>query len=356
MSDLITINIKASSDRKYVISVATSETVLSLKAKVGQNCETPAERMRLIYSGRVLKDGDTLATYNIAEGHTVHMVRSAAPPSSTATATSTTVPAAATVPTIAPHPASQTSATRDSPSTGALPNPWTNLPSGSSASGPEGLGGFGGMAGMPGMGGMDPAIMSQMMQDPNFAQYMSAMLQNPQVLESMMSMNPALQAMGPQARQMLHSPQFMQMISNPEMLRRLAMSGTMGSPGAGTYSPWGSAVSTPASPASNPATAGVEGAGGAAWMPAFNPFVGLGGTGATANPTASFWAQQMGAMGARTGTTPHQTQQPPEERFQIQLKQLNEMGFYDAAKNIRALLATGGNVNGAVEILFRGGA
>lgn len=43
---------------------------------------------------------------------------------------------------------------------------------------------------------------------------------------------------------------------------------------------------------------------------------------------------------------------PPEERFATQLQQLQEMGFYDRAENIRALLATNGNVNAAVERLL----
>lgn len=43
---------------------------------------------------------------------------------------------------------------------------------------------------------------------------------------------------------------------------------------------------------------------------------------------------------------------PPEERYQEQLRQLNEMGFWDAAKNLRALTLTGGNVHAAVEWLL----
>ncbi|KAF9300940.1 hypothetical protein BGZ91_009685, partial [Linnemannia elongata] len=70
-----------------------------------------------------------------------------------------------------------------------------------------------------------------------------------------------------------------------------------------------------------------------------------------------YWAQQMAAMGAGAGigaAAPAQPQEPPEVRFQVQLQQLNEMGFWDAAKNIRALLAAGGNVHAAIEMLFSG--
>ena len=66
---------------------------------------------------------------------------------------------------------------------------------------------------------------------------------------------------------------------------------------------------------------------------------------------------------------------PPEERFQIQLEvsvpqesnnwvvidvldcsqQLNAMGFINASQNVRALQATGGNVNAAIEYILGGG-
>jgi ubiquilin len=44
--------------------------------------------------------------------------------------------------------------------------------------------------------------------------------------------------------------------------------------------------------------------------------------------------------------------QPPEVRFQVQLQQLRDMGFYDPAANVRALTATMGNVEAAVEYLL----
>lgn len=47
-----------------------------------------------------------------------------------------------------------------------------------------------------------------------------------------------------------------------------------------------------------------------------------------------------------------QSTEPPETRFQSQLSQLEEMGFVEKQANIRALLATGGNVDAAVEYLL----
>ena len=45
-------------------------------------------------------------------------------------------------------------------------------------------------------------------------------------------------------------------------------------------------------------------------------------------------------------------QQPPEVRFRLQLEQLSNMGFVDRARNIQALISTGGDVNAAIERLL----
>lgn len=42
----------------------------------------------------------------------------------------------------------------------------------------------------------------------------------------------------------------------------------------------------------------------------------------------------------------------PEQAYATQLTQLNEMGFWDREANVRALQATGGNVQAAVERLL----
>jgi ubiquilin len=50
-----------------------------------------------------------------------------------------------------------------------------------------------------------------------------------------------------------------------------------------------------------------------------------------------------------THTTPSQ---PPEQRFASQITQLEEMGFSERDRNVRALLATGGDVQAAIEYLL----
>lgn len=76
----VTFNVKAANDQKHVLTLASATTVADLKTKLSapEYADIPAERQRLIYSGRVLKDADTLASVKIKDGHTIHLVKGAA--------------------------------------------------------------------------------------------------------------------------------------------------------------------------------------------------------------------------------------------------------------------------------------
>ncbi|CAG8447474.1 11001_t:CDS:10 [Ambispora gerdemannii] len=56
----------------------TQMTVRQLKEKLARETSIPADSMRLVYSGRILKDEDMVDSYGVKEGHTVHVVRGAA--------------------------------------------------------------------------------------------------------------------------------------------------------------------------------------------------------------------------------------------------------------------------------------
>ena len=76
--------------------------------------------------------------------------------------------------------------------------------------------------------------------------------------------------------------------------------------------------------------------------------------GAGFNPFAALQAMGYGGQGG-LGTPPPQAPQddrPPEDRYAEQLRQLNDMGFYEFERNIEALRRTGGSVQGAVEYLL----
>lgn len=76
----ITFNVKAANDQKHVLTLPATTTVADLKTKLSSSeyADIPAERQRLIYSGRVLKDPDTLGGVKVKDGHTIHLVKGAA--------------------------------------------------------------------------------------------------------------------------------------------------------------------------------------------------------------------------------------------------------------------------------------
>lgn len=84
-----------------------------------------------------------------------------------------------------------------------------------------------------------------------------------------------------------------------------------------------------------------------------NAFGGAGAGGA--NPLAALMGGG-GGFGAPAAPAAPVDNRPPEEIYQFQLAQLNEMGFYEFDRNVSALRRSGGNVQGAIEYLLSGGA
>ncbi|KAL1835852.1 hypothetical protein VTJ49DRAFT_5971 [Mycothermus thermophilus] len=429
----ITFKVKCPNDKTHTITMAESATVLDLKTKLaGSDYEdVPPERQRLIYSGRIMKDSDALSVYKIKNNNTVHMVKSARSnptPASTSASTSTPTPAAV--------PQNMTAGTHAGDVlaglTGARYAGHANLPS-LDAFGPD----FG-MGAPP-----SPEQMADMMQNPMFAQMMNEALNNPQIIDTMIRNTPTL-ANVPNAREILQSPQFREMMTNPDMIRmagrmRQVLQGqnpAFPAPGvvdgtAPANNEAGAAGSAPAGNANdNLLRALFAGNPFAAPAPGANPFASLlgivppapqtpgqtpaaGASNTTTQPSANREAptaegtSPQGQAGATDNTTnasnpppnpfaalfqnappspfglppltPEAIQQmaqmfglappgssgaaaaappapvdnrPPEERYAEQLRQLNDMGFFDFDRNITALRRSGGSVQGAVEYLL----
>ncbi|KAF8976444.1 Ubiquilin-4, partial [Entomortierella lignicola] len=72
----IVLTIRPSLGSTFTTAISPESTVRQLKEKLATT-ELPATSIRLVYSGRVLKDEDLLSTYSIKEGHTIHMVKGA---------------------------------------------------------------------------------------------------------------------------------------------------------------------------------------------------------------------------------------------------------------------------------------
>lgn len=310
----------------------------------------------------------------------------------------------------------------------------------------------------------DTESMLNMLENPQFQSSINEALQNPAMIDMMIQQNPMLRDMGPGVRQMMESPEFRRMLTDPssirqmmQMQRAMGMGGGLGGAGGesafpapgvtnttaeenqgtqqqnpqanpfgmpanptGGANPFGALFGAnpfganpfgnPAQPAATPGAtqpgtqgtesterstsaegqtpqappnpfasllnpamfgnAGQAGQGGInPFNPQQNPFLrdpallsqmmqGMGGQGAEggaagANPLAALLGGGgFGGLGGGFGAPQPPDTRPPEERFADQLRQLNDMGFYEFERNIEALRRAGGSVQGAVEYLL----
>ncbi|WFD08539.1 hypothetical protein MVES1_003915 [Malassezia vespertilionis] len=361
----ITVTIRGPSALKLSLNVTLDMSVHQLKQKIEEtNKEFRTD------SGKVLKDPDTLESYQVQNGHTIHMVRGAA----------RTTPDAGTT----AQSATRTAESQGVPANLSSGQQFTNNPlsalNRADYAGPHMaslLNEAGGMFGnFGGMNPRDPNVMLGMMQNPEFLQHMREMLSQPEVVDHIIASNPQMQAMGPHMRELLRSEQFQEMVTNPESIQRIAqLSQVLGGAGAGAGAGLGGARAANDAGETNPppnlfaALGGLGGMGGGANMDsqqglaqlqqmlgqsggAANPLAGLVGQGGgAANPLAAL-AGLGGLGGAPSAPSAPTDTRAPEERFAAQLEQLQGMGFYDAAANLRALLLSGGSVEGAVSVLI----
>ncbi|KAF8713826.1 Heat shock chaperonin-binding motif, partial [Rhizoctonia solani] len=379
-SNEITLNIKGPSELKLSITISTDKTVLELKQAIAEKSDVSADRQRLIYSGRVLKDEDVLSTYKVQNAHTVHMVKGAPKPTGTASS-STSTPTQ-------PLPSMQTGQT----STETLLN------------GPRGHGALAGLNMNDLFGGAnpnDPNMLQNMLSSPQFMQQMSRMMSDPNLMDTILAQSPHLTNMDPNMRRTLQSPEFRQMMSNPDTLRNMmqmtaalrqaginpmgggAMGGGFGGGGFGgmPFDLFGGGLGGAQNQGQNQQPSGnlfeqaATGATSAA-SPASNPnpTSPSANTGSNPNPTSpgtqnpnpspfgmidpqgnAAGGNPFAALGAFGAPPAPPDPRPVEERFQVQLQQLQDMGFTNAQQNVRALLACGGRVDSAIEYILGGG-
>lgn len=240
----------------------------------------------------------------------IHLVKSAAPKPQAATEETPRATPSQAAPAAAPGPAPANPMASGMEGMGA--NPMLAALLGGQAGGAQagnpfaGLGGNAGAAGgMPGLPPMDPSMLQNLLSNPQMMSTMTAMMSNPGFLDMVLASNPQLSgAMGPQQREMMRG-----MMSNPQLMQSLlpmmaAMNGipTGQTPGQGQQQQQGTTDSTPSGMPPLP-------------MPFLN------------NPALMGLMNQQGLGGS--GGAPGASQVPPEERFQVQLSQLQDMGFFD---------------------------
>ncbi|KAB1260524.1 Ubiquilin-4 [Camelus dromedarius] len=268
-----------------------------------------------------------------------------------------------------------------------LPNPWSPSPPTSQApgSGGEGTGGSGtsqvhptvsnpfginaaslgsGMFNSPEMQALlqqiseNPQLMQNVISAPYMRSMMQTLAQNPDFAAQMM-VNVPLFAGNPQLQEQLRLqlPVFLQQMQNPESLSILtnprAMQAllqiqqglqTLQTEAPGLVPSLGSFGMS-----RTPAPSAGSNTGSAPEAPTSSP-----APPATSSPTGASSAQQqlmqqMIQLLAGSGNSQVQT---PEVRFQQQLEQLNSMGFINREANLQALIATGGDINAAIERLL----
>ncbi len=198
----ISVNIKGPSGLTLSISISPDASVRKLKEAIAaQRADFAADSQRIIYSGKVLKDEQAIKEYNVKDGHTLHMVRSAtrsapttgnpqpaAPPASASSAGSGNAAGAGSGSGGAGSSSAAASAeARGVPSTFGAGQTFTNNPL--SALNRADLAGphmanlesslFQGMGGNP----SDPNFMMTLMQDEGFRQQMRGALARPEVVD-----------------------------------------------------------------------------------------------------------------------------------------------------------------------------
>ncbi|PKY26039.1 hypothetical protein RhiirB3_337141 [Rhizophagus irregularis] len=163
-------------------------TVRQLKEELVLHTTIPADNMRLVYSGRVLKDEDMVDLYGelcVKEGHTIHVVKRA------------------------DNRASEQASNVTPTSTGQR-----NISS-TTASSPFGMNPF---------GNFDPDLMRNMMNSPMIRHILS----NPEIVRTMVMQNPTMRQMierNPEIGHIINDPSFirqtMDMARNPELMREM---------------------------------------------------------------------------------------------------------------------------------------
>ncbi|XP_063276437.1 ubiquilin-4 isoform X2 [Prinia subflava] len=237
-----------------------------------------------------------------------------------------------------------------------LPNPWSPTPPASQSQAPssEGSTGSATTQGTPTVSnpfGLNAASFGAgMFNSPEMQGLLQQISENPQLMQNMISapyMRSMMQtlAQNPDFAAQMQNPDSLSILTNPRAMQALLQIqqglqtlqteapglvpslGSFGMPRMPPSSTGGSTIpENPVPSASTPASASPAGGG---------------------NPQQQLMQQMIQLLAGGSSQA-----QSPEVRFQQQLEQLNAMGFINREANLQALIATGGDINAAIERLL----
>lgn len=255
--------------------------------------------------------------------------------------------------------------------TDPLPNPWapssTRSPSSSSSSETTqntGLFNSPGMQSLISQITQNPQQMENMLQAPYMQAMLQSMASNPEMAQNILSANPLL-AGNPQLQEQMRSqlpnmlsqlqnPNVQQFLTNPRALQAM-MRIQQGMQELEQEAPGLFPGLNPLM-TNRPPTTTATGTPESSTSPTTNTTsssTNSTSTTSTAGPTPnqSQGGEQMSNLMAHMMSLMAQgnANQPPEQRYATQLEQMAAMGFIDREQNLRALIATLGNVNDAID-------
>lgn len=231
-----------------------------------------------------------------------------------------------------------------------LPNPWGGNQSDSTRSDnpPPNVLNTPSMQSLLQQMGDNPSLMSNMMSAPYTRNMLEALSADPNLAANLMSQNPLLannpalqdqmRTMMPQFLQQLQNPEMQQMMSNPQAIEAILQiqqgMEQLRSVAPGLVNTMGIPPPPPGAPTTTSSGSGTTN---------------TNTTASQQNPAlfSDFMSRMINGMA--TGSN---TNVPPEERYRSQLEQLASMGFVNREANLQALIASFGDINGAVERLL----
>ncbi|XP_036712771.1 ubiquilin-1 isoform X2 [Balaenoptera musculus] len=237
-----------------------------------------------------------------------------------------------------------------------LPNPWAPQASQSSSASSGTTGAVGGTSSGAASGtagqsstvpNLGPGVGASMFNTPGMQSLLQQITENPQLMQNMLSapyMRSMMQSLSqnPDLAAQMQNPDTLSAMSNPRAMQALLQI-QQGLQTLATEAPGLIPGFTPGLGALG-STGGSSGTSGSNSASGENPSP----TAGTTESGHQQFIQQM--LQALAGVNPQL--QNPEVRFQQQLEQLSAMGFLNREANLQALIATGGDINAAIERLL----